>query len=45
MRRLIGRLTVIVRTLMNLLGFVNVWVSMQPSAMPVKMHVHLTAAP
>jgi len=44
MRRLMGSLIVRVRALMNLFGFVNVRVSMHPSAVPVKVHVHLTAA-
>jgi hypothetical protein len=44
MRRLIGCLMVNFRALMNLRGFVNVRVSMHPSTMPVKVHVHLTAA-
>ena len=45
MRRLIGSLIVSVRALMNLFSFVNVRMSMHPSAVPVKVHVHLTAAP
>jgi hypothetical protein len=44
MRRLTSCLIVSVRALMNLGSFVNVRVSMQPSAVPVKVHVHLTAA-